>query len=37
MDVSPKFRKFCGNFPIYRVQETTLEEMEQRAERFISG
>jgi len=36
-NVSLKFRKFCGNFPIYRVEETTLEEMERRVERLISG
>jgi len=37
MDVSLKFKQFCRNFPIYQVEETTLEEMEERAKRFISG
>jgi len=37
MDVSPKIRQFCGNFPIFKVEETTLEESEKRAQKYISG
>ena len=37
MDVSPKIRQFCGNFPIFKVEETTLEQLEKRAQKYISG
>jgi len=29
-NVSLKFRKFCGNFPIFRIQETTTEKLERK-------